>query len=185
MGDFKSEQIEELVNMVRKACIHACELERCRFELYMNSQVKPRSSKENHGVERAPALLDDLRRNCGLACEVKDTQEMSSKEIKGVYGACANWASNPARRDYPYSRMIFEIFEGGMAGDYFGKEKPAMIVYKPSGDILSVLPHIVTKKSFSLKKFVERELAVYQEEAIITIYEFLAAFKHDLEKRAH
>lgn len=177
MNDFKSEQLRHLVGRCK-----AAELNKCRFELYMNSEIKPWRSNENLNIEQIPVLLEELKRIYDLDCEVKDTQKMSSKETKRVYDSSAHWASNP-KRPYGISRMIYEIFVSGEAGDLFGREKPAMIVSDSSGDILFVLPHIAKKERFSLRNYVQKRMASYQEQETITIFDFLTCLKNELENR--
>ena len=186
MNDFKNEQlkveieelIEELIDKVRKACFKTRNEIQCRFEFYMHSETKPLSSEANRNVEKVPALLEELKKCYSLAHEVKDTRKMSSKHVRQVYGSCANWASNP-KRPYEISRMIYDIFAVGEAGDRFGKEIPVMIIYDLTGSILLVLPHIVKRKRFSLA-----ERKGYQEKKTIPIYEFLTRLKDDLEKKS-
>ena len=177
MSDFRSEQLKELINMVRKVCFRTRRKIKCRFEFYTQSEIKPGSSRANRNVERVPMLLEELKKDYSLAYEVKDTQKMSSKQIKQAYDTSAHWASNP-NRPYGISKMIYDIFVGGEAGDRFGKEISAMIVYDFTGNILLVLPHIVKRKCFSLER------GPYKEKATITIYDFLTFLKDDLEKKS-
>lgn len=177
MNDFKSEQLRHLVGKCK-----AAELNKCRFELYMNGKTKPLRSNENLNIKKVPVLLEELKRTHHLDCEVKDTKKMSPQETKRVYDSSAHWASNP-KRPYGISRRIYEIFVSGEAGDQFGREKPAMIVSDSSGDILFVLPHIVKKERFSLPNYVEKRMASYQEQEIVTIFDFLICLKNELENR--
>ena len=144
----------------------------------MHSETKPLSSEANRNVEKVPWLLKELKKDYSLAYEVKDIRKMSSEQVRRVYGSCANWASNP-KRPYGISRMIYDIFAVGEAGDRFGKEIPVMIIYDLTGNILLVLPHIVKRKRFSLA-----ERKGYQEKKTIPIYEFLTRLKDNLEKKS-
>ena len=176
MGNFESEVIEELAG---KIC-RAARLKRFRFEFYMDSEMKPLSSKENQDVDEVPMLLEGLKREYGLTYEVKDTQKMSLKEIKRAYDSSAHWASSP-KRPFGISYMIYEIFVGGAAGDLFGKEIPAMIVSDFSGDIEFVLPCHCRKERFSLAQKVDGEKPEFHEEATITICKFLTACERGLK----
>lgn len=173
MSDFKDEQIEELIRRI-------CEgggLERCRFEFYRDSDTKPRSLKENRNVENVPVLLENLRRKHGLRYEVNDIKKMSLKQLKQAYSSCVRWVQNP-RKPYGISRRIYDIFAGGEAGDLFGKEKPAMIAYDSSGNVLFVLPHEVEGYShFSLSAYVQKQSQSPREKAIVAIYDLLQRLK--------
>lgn len=175
MSDFKSEQLRHLIGKCKTTGFN-----KCRFELYMNSEIKPWRSSENLNIEKVPMLLEELKRTFDFDCEVKDTQKMSPKDIKRVYDSSAHWASNP-KRPYGISRMIYEVFLSGEAGDLFGREKPALIVYDSSGDIVCVLPHIAKTKKFSLRNYVQKRIASYQEQETITIFDFLTCLKNELE----
>jgi hypothetical protein len=73
--------------------------------------------------------------------------------------------------------MIYDVFVGGEAGDWFGKKIPAMIAYdSSSGDFLFALPHKVTKEVFSLRRRVSS-----RSEENISIYDFLKDLKQDLD----
>lgn len=179
MSDFEKEQIEELISRV----CNADGLGRCRFEFYMDSRTKPRSLKENKDVEKVPVLLEDLGREYGLGYEVNDARKMSPKQLKQAYSSSVRWVRNP-RRPYGISRRIYEIFTGGEAGDLFGKEKPAIIAYDLSGNVLFVLPHEVEGYShFSLSAYVLKQSQSSREKAILTIYDFLQRLKDYLRSK--
>lgn len=179
MSDFRSERIKELINAVRKVG-----LKKCSFEFYMNSETKPLESKENRDVEKVPALIEEIKKEHGLAYDIKDTKKMSPIEVKRAYDQCAHWAQNPKKHEYGISRVIYDVFVGGEAGDQFGKKRPAMIAYdSSSGDIIFVLPHEVRKDQFSLQQFKRGEVSS-RPEATINIYDFLKDFKQDLDSHA-
>jgi len=174
MSDFRSEQIEELIRKVRRVCVKS---DRCKFEFYVHNEIDPCRSEENQNMQEVLVLFKELE-EYGLACEVKNTKKMSREEITRAYNASANWASNP-QRPYGISRMIYALFLGGEAGDLFGKEVPAMIIYNSHGKILFVLPHIVKVKKFSLQEYAQNRMGHYQEETTITIYDFLTRLKRE------
>ena len=179
MSDFRSEQLKELISMVCKAA----KLDKCRFTFYLHSEIKPTGWKENQNVEEVPMLLEKLKRDYGLACEIKDTNKMSSKEVKDAYRVSVYWVRS-LNRPYGISRRIYDIFVGGEPGERFGKEIPAMIAYDFSGNVLFMLPHVVEGFSdFSLRAYVLKRNQSFREDAILTIYDFLKALKDDLEKK--
>lgn len=177
MSDFRSERIKELMDAVRKVGLN-----KCSFEFYMNCETKPLEFKENRDVEKVPALIEETKKEHGLAYDIKDTEKMSPIEIKRVYDQCAHWAQNPKNHEYGTSRQIYPVFVGGGAGDRFGKESPAMIVYdSSSGEVISVLPQIIEKLVFSLKQKVLGGEVTSRPEATISIYDFLKDLKQDLD----
>lgn len=180
MSDFRSERIKELINAVRKVG-----LDKCGFEFYMNGETKPLESKENCDVEKVPALIEEIKKEHGLACNIKDTKETSPIEVKRAYDQCAHWAQNPKKHEYRTSCTIYDIFVGAEAGDWFGKEIPAMVAYdSSSGDIMFVLPYKAQKDKFSLKQKVLSEEAFSRSEATINIYDFLKDLRQDLDSHA-
>lgn len=179
MSDFKNKQIK---NLIRTLC-KAAESGRCKFQFYVNSEIKSWPSKENHNVEKVSMLLEELNRDFGLTCEIKGTQKMSSKEVKRAYASSVYWIRNP-KKPYGISRRIYKIFAGGEAGDLFGKEKPALITYDYSGSVLFILPHVVEGFSdFSLRAHILKQNQSYREDTILTIYDFLSALKTALGKK--
>ena len=179
MSDFKNKQIKNLI----RTLFEAAESGKCRFEFYVNSEIKPWPSKENHNIEKVSMLLEALKRNHGLAYEVKETRKMSSKQLKQAYASSVYWIRNP-KKPYGISRRIYKIFVGGKAGDLFGKEKPALIAYDFSGNVLFILPHVVEGFSdFSLRAHVLKQNQSYHEDTILTIYDFLTVLKNGLEKK--
>jgi hypothetical protein len=147
----------------------------------MNGETKPLESKKNCDVEKVPALIEEIKKEHGLAFDIEDTKKMSPIEVKRAYDQCAHWASNP-KRIYPISRRVHGIFAGGEAGDLFGREIPAMIAHNScSGDILFVLPHEVQEDKFSLEQFGRCGEVTSHPEAIISIYDFLKDLKQDLD----
>jgi hypothetical protein len=180
MSDFRSECIKELINAIRKVGLN-----KCSFEFYMNGETKPLESKENRDVEKVPALVEEIKKEHNLAFDIKDTRKMSPIEIKRAYDQCAHWAQNPKKHEYGTSRVIYDVFAGGQAGDEFGKERPAIIAYdSSSGNVIFVLPHKVKKDQFSLQQFRHGEDVSSRPAATMSIYDFLKDLKQDLDSRA-
>lgn len=67
VSDFRSEYIRNLISVLRKVG-----LDKCSFEFYMNGDTKPLESEENRDLEKVPALLEEIKREHGLAYEIKD-----------------------------------------------------------------------------------------------------------------
>lgn len=173
MTDYRSEHIKELISIMCNVG-----LDKCSFEFYMNSEINPLKSKENRNIEKVPALIGEIKKEHHLAFAIKDTKKMSSIEAKRIYDQCAHWAQNPKKHEYGTSRMIYDVFVGGEAGDWFGKEIPAMIAYNSrSGEFLFMLPHNVTKEVFSLR----RRVSSHSKETI-SIYDFLKGLRQNLGK---
>lgn len=178
MNDFKSEKIKELTDKIKELPEKTVS-----FKIFMDSEEKPwEYGKANKNVEKVLMLLEELRRGYGVNYEIKDTHMVNRDAAKTAYKLSAHWAMTTERRSFGARRMIYDIFVGGEAGDYFGKEIPAMIVYYPSNDILCVLPHVVKGETFSLAKFSLPQMGSETRTAIITIYDFLTALKEDLQK---
>lgn len=168
MQDLKSRYLGELTNRLPDGV---------RFELYMHGRVKPGKYKAaNQNVENIQVLLEELKREYGLTYEIKDTHKMSQKAVKAAYRSSVHWIMTTKWRPFT-SRKIHEIFVGGEAGDYFGKEVPAMIVYDSLYDIYCVLPHIFEGSEFHLPRKSERKTET------ITIYDYLSLLKKRLRAR--
>jgi len=173
VNDFKIEAIKELTDKIRGLTD-----ETVRFELYLHSEIKPQESiKANQDVEKVPMLLEELKRDYGLNYEIKDTCKMSVNAVKTAYKLGAHWAMTTERSSV-IRRMINDIFVGGEAGDYFGKQIPAMIIHYHSHDVLCVLPHVIKRPEFCLTRWVRsREHGNETKIATITIYDSLTALK--------
>jgi hypothetical protein len=177
MSDLRSERIKELVSRVRKVG-----LKKCSFEFYRSTETEFMKSKVNRDVEKVPALIKEIRKEHGLAFCIKDTLKMSRIEVKRVYDQCAHWAQNPKNHEFGRSQVIYDLISGGEAGDRFGRERPAMIVYDScSGDVIFVIPHEVQKDEFSLKQHLQSGEGSSRPEATISIYDFLKYLKEDLD----
>lgn len=169
MSELKRRKLEELIRHLEIHYTSEYLVKYLVFKLYISSKREPYEyRKENKGIDKVPALLEELKEKYGFRYEIIDTSKMSYDEIKAVYTLCAHWAMTSFS-----GRRIYEIFRGygivGGAGDLFGKEIPALLVYSFTG-IVCVFPHQVTEDG---------------EEEIITIYDFLKALKEHLESSMH
>jgi hypothetical protein len=180
VSDFRNECIRDLVSALRKVG-----LDKCSFEFYTNSETKPLESKENYDVEKVSALVEEIKKEHGLACKIKDSKEMNPIEVKRAYDQCAHWAQNPKKHEYRTSCTIYDIFVGGEAGDWFGKKIPAMVAHdSSSGGIIFVLPCKAQKDQFSLERKLRGEEPISRLEATISIFDFLKGLKQDLDSHA-
>lgn len=179
MNDLTNKITEKIVDKV----VRLLKLERnVSLELYMNNVTRPLDVEFNQNYEKVPALLKEIGNFRGITCEIKDTSKLDSKTIRMAYKTCAHWAMTTNRQSFR-SLSIHNIFAGGVAGSYFGKEIPALIIYDDSFNVLCVVPVIVAEPSFSLIDYIQGRKHTREEVTIITIYDFLTRLKMKLQSQ--
>ena len=173
ISSFKDERLKELIDLVDKAAKDGT----CKFEYYMNDNVRPLPIMINQNIEKVLTILEEIKQKYDFTCEIKNTRKMRPEELKRAYAFCAHWSSSPPKRDYRISRSVYSTFEAGEAGSWFGREIPALVATRSSGRILFALPHRVIEKKFSLIDHVQKGEGSYLLEGTLTVYDFLTALK--------
>jgi hypothetical protein len=167
--EFKREYLERIVNGL-------CEtgIQKFNLEFYSSNRTKPSEYKKNLNIKIADELIEQLRAKHVSITSI-DTEKMNADQLTALFDRCVRWVQNPKYRNFPNLevRYVSDLLWG------IGKETPVLIARDtPSGELLFVFPHEVQSGHFSLidmQGFVSRE--------IITIFDFLAFLKQNLENR--
>jgi len=126
------------------------------IELYFdpNCKVFEAPEPENEGFLAVPGLVEELQRR-GIQIEVKDTGRMTEEERQEAY-----WKATTATRRKKFKiRQIFGSQRQG-GGPYFGKQVPALLVYKEKGASYpeDVYPHEEKGEIVTIKELLDQLL---------------------------
>jgi hypothetical protein len=120
------------------------------FELYYDSTNEILETEENKGFKEALELLKKLKEEGKIEIEFIDTSKISDEKRMDVYSKVAALAAIQKYR-------IRQIFGSRRkSGVFFGKEVPALLVYKEKGGLLQdICPREERGKIITIKNFLE------------------------------
>ena len=124
------------------------------IELYFDPTCQIFAGPVNEGFSEALHLMEELRRK-GIEVEIRDTGKMSEEERQKAYWKVIG---PTVRKKYSVRQVFGSRRRGG--GPHFGKEVPALLVYREKGDQYpeDVYPHQKEGKILTIKEFVEQLL---------------------------
>jgi hypothetical protein len=128
-----------------------------KYILYMNLSNPSsiyRDSECNKGVDRVPALLDEIRRR-GEAVQIRNAAEMSKEELLTAYFSEAAVAAV-----YGKYRVRTVFGSNRQPGVAFGQGVPALSVRSLSADKApNVYPHNMSGRYVTICEFLNQVLA--------------------------
>jgi hypothetical protein len=108
----------------------------------------------NRGIDRVPALLDEIRRR-GESVQIRNTAEMSKEELLSAYFKDAAVAAV-----YGKYRVRTVFGSNRQPGTAFGQGVPALCVRGSSPDTApNIYPHNMSGRCVTICEFLTRTLA--------------------------
>ena len=131
------------------------------YKLYYSTEIEPSYSPVNEGFDRVQELLEKMEGK-GLMCERIDTSRLTDEQIAESY---IRSVIGPTQLKKYRVRQVFG--SARHSGWLFGKQVPALVVYKSSSSQFTedVVPHTTGGHVVTIREYLERTTRQQEENA--------------------